>query len=134
MRPSEARTSGASRASQLPAAQDGAPVHHERHRPERTTLYRLVQQHAATFIAEAEAAAGADLPQFVKDEFDAFLANAASRPTAWALRSWFYVAGQDRNRAHGRRRTRESRKSVEKSYMRTSVRGRACLQADDFIG
>ena len=36
-------------------------------------LYRLVQQHAATFFAQAEAAAGADLPQFVKDEFDAFL-------------------------------------------------------------
>ena len=36
-------------------------------------LYRLVQQHAATFFAEVEAAAGADLPQFVKDEFDAFL-------------------------------------------------------------
>jgi len=54
-------------------APDGAPVHYERHRPEQTTLYRLVQQHAATFFAEAEAAAGADLPQFVKDEFDAFL-------------------------------------------------------------
>ena len=54
-------------------APDGAPVHYERHRPEQTTLYRLVQQHAATFIAETEAAAGADLPQFVKDEFDAFL-------------------------------------------------------------
>ena len=50
-------------------APDGAPVHYERHRPEQTTLYRLVQQHAATFFAEAEA----DLPQFVKDEFDAFL-------------------------------------------------------------
>ena len=54
-------------------APDGAPVHYERHRPEQTTLYRLVQQHAATFFAQAEAAAGADLPQFVKDEFDAFL-------------------------------------------------------------
>ena len=54
-------------------APDGAPVHCERHRPEQTTLYRLVQQHAATFIAQAEDAAGADLPQFVKDEFDAFL-------------------------------------------------------------
>lgn len=32
-----------------------------------------MQQHLATFIAEAGAAAGADLPQFVKDEFDAFL-------------------------------------------------------------
>jgi hypothetical protein len=32
-----------------------------------------VQQHAATFFAQAEDAAGADLPQFVQDEFDAFL-------------------------------------------------------------
>ena len=53
-------------------APDGAPVHYERHRPEQTTLYRLVQQHAATFFADAKAAAGADLPQFVEDEFDAF--------------------------------------------------------------
>lgn len=30
---------------------DAAPVHFERHRPEQTTLYRLVQQHAASFIA-----------------------------------------------------------------------------------
>jgi hypothetical protein len=54
-------------------APDGAPVHYERHRPEQTTLYRLVQQHAATFFAQAETEAGADLPQFVKDEFDTFL-------------------------------------------------------------
>ena len=54
-------------------APDGAPIHYERHRPEQTTLYRLVQQHAATFFAQAETEAGADLPQFVKDEFDAFL-------------------------------------------------------------
>ncbi len=54
-------------------APDGAPVHYERHRPEETTLYRLVQRHAATFFEQAQAAAGADLPQFVKDEFDAFL-------------------------------------------------------------
>ena len=40
---------------------------------EQTTLYRLVQQHAATFFEQAESAVGADLPQFVKDEFDAFL-------------------------------------------------------------
>ena len=36
-------------------------------------LIYLVQKHAATFFAQAEDAAGADLPQFVKDEFDAFL-------------------------------------------------------------
>ena len=54
-------------------APDGALVHHERHRPEQTTLYRLVQQHAVTFFAPAEDAAGADLAQFVKDESEAFL-------------------------------------------------------------
>ena len=51
----------------------GAPVHYERYRPEQTTLYCLVQQHAATFFAQAKAVAGAELPQFVKVEFDAFL-------------------------------------------------------------
>jgi len=54
-------------------APDGAPVHYERHRPEQTTLYRLVQQHAASFIAHTEASPGAELPRFIKDEFDAFL-------------------------------------------------------------
>jgi hypothetical protein len=43
-------------------APDGAPVHYERHRQEQTT----------TFIAQAEAATPADLPQFVRDEFDTF--------------------------------------------------------------
>ena len=60
-------------ARQPHGAPDGAPVHYERHLPEQTTLYRLVQQHAETFFAEVEAATGASLPQFVKDEFDAFL-------------------------------------------------------------
>jgi len=32
-----------------------------------------VQQHAATFFEQAKSAVGADLPQFVKDEVDAFL-------------------------------------------------------------
>jgi hypothetical protein len=54
-------------------APDGAPLHYERHRPEQTTLYRLVQQHAASFIAHTEASTGAELPRFIKDEFDAFL-------------------------------------------------------------
>ena len=49
------------------------PVHYERHRPEQTTLYRLVQQHAASFIADTEASTGSELPGFIKDEFAAFL-------------------------------------------------------------
>jgi hypothetical protein len=31
------------------------------------------QQHAARFVAHAEASTGARLPRFVKDQFDAFL-------------------------------------------------------------
>ena len=54
-------------------APDGAAVHYERHRPEQTTRYRLVQQHAARFIAHTEASTVAALPRFIKDEFDAFL-------------------------------------------------------------
>ncbi len=51
----------------------GAAIHYERHRPEQTTLYRLVQEHAASFIAHTETSTGSELPRFVKDEFDAFL-------------------------------------------------------------
>ncbi len=54
-------------------APDGITVHDERHRPEQTTLYRLVQQDAVSFIAYIEASTGAELPRFIKDEFDAFL-------------------------------------------------------------
>jgi hypothetical protein len=54
-------------------APDGAPIHPERHRPEQTTLYRLVLQHAAGYIAHTEASTGAELPRFIRDEFDAFL-------------------------------------------------------------
>ena len=32
-----------------------------------------MQQHAASFIAHTEASTGAELPRFIKDEFDAFL-------------------------------------------------------------
>ena len=49
------------------------PLHYARHRPAQTTLYRLVQQHAASFVAHTEASIGSRLPRFVKDEFDASL-------------------------------------------------------------
>ncbi len=48
-----------------PSAQ---PSRYEHRRPEQTPLYRLVQQHYETFAASV-----AGLPQFVKDEFEAFL-------------------------------------------------------------
>lgn len=51
-------------------AADGALLHYEHYRPEQTTLYRLVQQHAASFIADTAAGTGAELPRFIKGEFD----------------------------------------------------------------
>jgi hypothetical protein len=36
--------------------------------PQATTLYRLVQQHAASFIAHTEASTGSELPGFIKAE------------------------------------------------------------------
>ena len=45
---------------------------YQRRRPEPTPLYWLVLHHAQTFIALSEAA-GASLPRFITDEFDAYL-------------------------------------------------------------
>ena len=45
---------------QLHRAPAGAPVHYERHRPEQTTLYRLVQQHAETFNARGRGRLGCE--------------------------------------------------------------------------
>ena len=47
--------------------------HYQRRRPEQTPLYQLVWAHYETFAAEVERAATGALPQFVKDEFDAYL-------------------------------------------------------------
>ena len=47
-------------------APDRAPLHCERHRPEQTTLNRLVQQHAASFIVHTEVSTGAALPRCIK--------------------------------------------------------------------
>src|SRR3954469_16092038 len=53
-----------------PAANE---VHYERRRPEETTLYQVVQEHLESFLAQVQAETGAQLPEFIKDEFDAFL-------------------------------------------------------------
>ena len=67
---------GSLRASYWPAAPAGAgwrPGPLRAPPPLTDHAVRLVQQHAPTFFAQARDAARADLPQFVKDEFDAFL-------------------------------------------------------------
>jgi hypothetical protein len=58
----------------LQRAPAATPVHYERRRPEETTLYRLVQENLETFLAQVETESGSGLPEFVKAEFDAFLA------------------------------------------------------------
>ena len=45
---------------------------YERHRPETTLLYKTIQEHWATFLADLEAGGG-ELPAFVLDEFEAYL-------------------------------------------------------------
>ena len=55
-----------------PAPHD-AQTPYERRRPEETTLYQVVQDHVETFFAQVEQETGTGLPQFVKDEFEAFL-------------------------------------------------------------
>jgi hypothetical protein len=45
----------------------------ERRRPEDTVLYQLVHEHLETFLAQVELETGAGLPEFLKEEFDAFL-------------------------------------------------------------
>ena len=71
-------------------APDGASVHYERHRPEQTTLYRLVQQHAATFFAQAEDAAAS------KGRFKRF-----GRCVPPLFRRWFAVFGVQSERKMG---------------------------------
>jgi energy-coupling factor transporter ATP-binding protein EcfA2 len=51
----------------------GKGVHYERRRPEDTVLYQLVQEHLENFLAQVELETGAGLPEFVEEEFDAFL-------------------------------------------------------------
>ena len=48
-----------------------APAY-ERHRPEQTPLYALIDEHFPRFLQRLEAE-GVSLPHFVKEEFEAFL-------------------------------------------------------------
>lgn len=85
-------------------ASDGAPVHLERHRSEQTTLYRLVHQHAATFIAETEAAANLNIhlhyPVLVEEEGSTYLAdNDDDSDEARTLRPLQAASGVTRRRS-----------------------------------
>ena len=58
-----------------PRASEGVPVHYERHRPEKTTPHRPVQEQARTAQAT-----GASLSQFVRDVLALALPNVLNRP------------------------------------------------------
>jgi len=55
------------------AVPHGASASYERRRPEDTILYQVIQDYVDTFFAQVEQETGTGLPQFVKDEFEAFL-------------------------------------------------------------
>ena len=61
------------RKSEAHLASAGNRVHYERRCPEQSVLYQLVQEQLETFLAHVEGETGATLPEFIKQEFDAFL-------------------------------------------------------------
>ena len=60
------------RAAGPPAPPFIDPAGYVRHRPEETLLYQLVERYCPKLVAEREAA-GRPLPQYVQDEFAAYL-------------------------------------------------------------
>ena len=61
---------------QLPAGrdanQDGGSVEYERHRPEQTLLYQVVEEYHPAFEAQL-AAEGKGLPDYVQREFEDYI-------------------------------------------------------------
>ena len=51
----------------------GRRVPYGRRRPKDTALYQLVQEPLESFLAQVKLETGAGLPDFVKEELDAFL-------------------------------------------------------------
>ncbi len=64
--------SAVARARRPPSPAFLDPPGYARHRPERTLLYQLVEQHYPAF-RELRAAADRPLPDFVQQEFEAYL-------------------------------------------------------------
>ena len=55
------------------AVASSAAAKYERHRPEDTLLYKTIQAHWRTFLAEVSGGAEPELPRFVLEEVEAFL-------------------------------------------------------------
>ena len=54
------------------ASLDVGALVYERHRPEQTLLYQIIDQHYPDFLSAMQAQ-GRPLPGYVQDEFEAFL-------------------------------------------------------------
>ena len=50
-----------------------SPFTYQRHQPEKTTLYKLIQENLLSFYQHIDNEQEKDLPDFVKKEFEAFL-------------------------------------------------------------
>ena len=64
------------RSNLLHRCQDGRAIESTKRLPSSSAApagYQVVQEYVESFLAQVEAQTGAGLPQFVKDEFDAFL-------------------------------------------------------------
>ena len=59
------------------------PVHYERHRPEHSLLYQLVEEHFPVFKAHLEAQ-GTPLPHYVEEAFAAWRTTGQGGP-GWGL-------------------------------------------------
>jgi hypothetical protein len=67
------------------------PPGYDRHRPEATLTYRLVEQHYPAF-RELRAEARRPLPEFVQEEFDAYLNCGETGGGLPACALWFLLA------------------------------------------
>lgn len=47
--------------------------HYERHKPEETALYKVIQENLASFLEQFSEETGSHLPDFVVKEFDEYL-------------------------------------------------------------
>ena len=61
--------SNPSRKSHSPSS----PFTYQPHQPEKTTLYKLIQEHLLSFYQHIDNEQEKDIPDFVKKEFEAFL-------------------------------------------------------------
>jgi len=69
-----------------------AKKYHQR-RPEKTVLYRIIQQHLESFLEHAHESSGKRLPKYVENEFRRYLECGVHAHGFTCRRSWATRAG-----------------------------------------